>query len=62
MRWGFAAINGAAIVRAMALLVAPSWYLAMLVAAGALWTLAFLLFVVVYAPLLTKPRLDGKAG
>jgi uncharacterized protein involved in response to NO len=60
--WGFAAINGAAIVRAIALLVAPGWYLAMLVAAGTLWTLAFLLFVVVYAPLLTKPRLDGKAG
>jgi uncharacterized protein involved in response to NO len=62
MVWGFAAINGAAIARALALLVAPRWYLALLMAAGALWTLAFVLFVVVYAPLLTKPRLDGKAG
>jgi uncharacterized protein involved in response to NO len=30
--------------------------------AGAAWTLAFLLFVIVYAPILAGPRADGKAG
>jgi uncharacterized protein involved in response to NO len=62
MAWGFAAINGAAIARTLAPLVAPNRYLAMLVAAGVLWTLAFLSFLVVYAPVLTKPRIDGKPG
>jgi uncharacterized protein involved in response to NO len=30
--------------------------------AGALWTLGFLLFVWVYAPILTGPRADGRPG
>ena len=29
---------------------------------GVLWCLAFCLFVVVYFPVLTGPRLDGKPG
>jgi uncharacterized protein involved in response to NO len=62
MAWGFAAINGAGIARTLAPLVAGNWYFSTLVAAGALWTLAFVLFVVVYAPVLTKPRIDGEAG
>lgn len=62
MVWGFLAINGAAVARTMVPLVTASWYFPTLVAAGVLWTLAFLLFLVVYAPLLTKPRIDGKPG
>jgi uncharacterized protein involved in response to NO len=30
--------------------------------AGALWTLAFLLYLAVYAPILTRPRSDGRPG
>ncbi|KAB8038507.1 NnrS family protein [Janthinobacterium aquaticum] len=33
-----------------------------LVAAGALWSLAFVLYAVTYAPFLWRPRVDGKEG
>jgi uncharacterized protein involved in response to NO len=62
MAWGFVAISGAAIARTIAPLVPASGYFSTLVAAGALWALAFLLFVVVYARLLATPRIDGKPG
>lgn len=37
-------------------------YATTLTAAGALWVLAFLLYSGVYAPILVKPRADGKPG
>jgi len=40
----------------------PSQYLAILIAAGALWTAAFAIYLVVYAPILVLPRADGKPG
>jgi uncharacterized protein involved in response to NO len=43
-------------------LAAPSLYASSLVVVGALWTLAFAAYVVVYAPMLTAPRPDGKSG
>ena len=60
--WAFGAINAAALVRVLVPLFAPSSYFMGLVAAGGLWTIAFAIFVVVYAPILTSPRVDGKAG
>jgi len=33
-----------------------------LLASGMLWAAAFALFSVVYAPVLTRPRLDGRPG
>jgi uncharacterized protein involved in response to NO len=30
--------------------------------AGTLWLLAFLLYAVIYAPILVMPRIDGKPG
>ena len=60
--WAFVAITVAAVVRVVAPLLAPSWYLASLIAAGSLWTLAFALYLTVYAPILAAPRLDGKVG
>jgi uncharacterized protein involved in response to NO len=62
MAWAFAAITLAAAVRALVPLVAPGGYSVSLLVAGALWTLAFLVFLCVYAPILTAPRFDGKAG
>lgn len=32
------------------------------VVAGALWSAAFALYLIVYAPILTRPRVDGKPG
>jgi uncharacterized protein involved in response to NO len=31
-------------------------------AAAALWAAAFILFLVVYTPILARPRADGKPG
>ena len=38
------------------------WYLTMVVAAGVAWVSAFVLFFLVYAPILTRPRTDGLEG
>jgi uncharacterized protein involved in response to NO len=40
----------------------PAAYTTIMLIAGALWVLAFLLFAAVYAPILLGPRVDGKAG
>jgi uncharacterized protein involved in response to NO len=52
----------AAAVRVLGPLVAPSAYLASVIASGALWSAAFALYFVRYWPILTRPRLDGKPG
>jgi uncharacterized protein involved in response to NO len=43
-------------------LVLPDYYVATIVASAALWFAAFLLFVAVYFPILSRPRLDGQPG
>jgi uncharacterized protein involved in response to NO len=43
------------------ILIAEAWRFWM-IASGSLWSLAFILFVVVYAPILCSPRADGRAG
>lgn len=58
----FALVTGAALIRVLAPLVDMRAYRASVFVAGGLWTLAFVLFVAVYAPLLAKPRIDGKPG
>ena len=58
----FIAITLAAGARAIVPLFVPSLYLVTLYAAAALWTGAFVLFLYVYAPILTSPRPDGKPG
>jgi uncharacterized protein involved in response to NO len=40
----------------------PVSYSAIIMMAGSLWVLAFLLFAIVYAPILLGPRADGKSG
>jgi uncharacterized protein involved in response to NO len=58
----FGAITAAAFARAIVPLFAPGWYFAALVAAAGLWTLAFVLYLVSYVPVLLMPRVDGKPG
>jgi uncharacterized protein involved in response to NO len=55
---GYALVSGAAIVRVA---TALGWidFLAGLRLAGALWILAFVMFLIVYLPVLTQPRQDG---
>ncbi|MCP5090541.1 MAG: NnrS family protein [Gammaproteobacteria bacterium] len=40
----------------------PVSYTAIILAAGSLWVLTFLLFAIVYVPILLGPRVDGKGG
>lgn len=62
MAWAFAAIQLAAIARAVVPLIEPTWYRTGLWASGTLWAIAFGIYAVVYAPMLTAPRVDGKSG
>lgn len=58
----FVAINLAAVARVFVPLFAPGWYFAELVATATLWVIAFATFLVVYAPILSLPRIDGRPG
>jgi uncharacterized protein involved in response to NO len=58
----YALLATAAVLRSVGPIVAPAAYAWLLVASGAAWALAFALFAVVYAPILTAPRVDGKSG
>lgn len=55
-------ISLAAVTRVFAPAVMPSAYQIFIVAAGLMWATAFAIFAVVYLPILTGPRADGKPG
>lgn len=55
-------INAAALFRVLLPALLPGWYSQLLVIATELWLAAFALFVFVYLPILTQPRIDGKPG
>ncbi|MBM4221692.1 MAG: NnrS family protein [Gammaproteobacteria bacterium] len=52
----------AALLRVAGPVLWPGAYPAVLLAAGLCWMLAFLIFIVVYAPILGRPRADGRPG
>jgi uncharacterized protein involved in response to NO len=62
MRYAFLAINLAALVRVALPLFFPTAYAQGMTVSGLIWVAAFGLFVVVYAPMLLRPRVDGKPG
>ncbi len=55
-------VTGAAITRVFVPLLAPSAAALAPTLAGVLWTLAFGLFVITFAPILWRPRADGRPG
>ncbi len=55
-------LSTAAAARVFAPSVAPDAYRWSVMAAGALWICAFAIFVVVYTPILLRPRVDGRQG
>ncbi len=55
-------LAAAILVRVAGPHVIPLGYGAVTMAAGVLWIAAFLVYLVVYAPILVKPRADGKPG
>ena len=62
MTRAFVAINLAALLRVALPLLFPGLYSLSMAASGLAWVAAFGLFVVVYAPMLLRPRVDGKPG
>lgn len=55
-------VSMAAVVRVFGPLFKPEAYMGLVVSSGVLWSLGFLCFLVVYAPILTRPRIDGQPG
>jgi uncharacterized protein involved in response to NO len=62
MAWAFALINLAAAMRVFGPLLLPAQTPMLHQASGALWVAAFALFTAIYAPMLWRPRVDGKPG
>ncbi len=62
MTRAFVLINLAALIRVTLPLFFPGVYLQIMTVAGLAWVAAFGLFVAVYAPMLLRPRVDGKPG
>jgi len=58
----FALLNLAAIGRGLLPILQPQWFSQFIITSGALWIAAFLIFVVIYAPILTQARIDGRPG
>jgi uncharacterized protein involved in response to NO len=59
---GFILINAAAIIRVVVAGLAANHYVDAVIAAGVLWGLAFVIFMVLFTPVLIAPRVDGKPG
>ncbi|MHB1216054.1 MAG: NnrS family protein [Thiobacillus sp.] len=62
MTRAFVAINLAALIRVALPLLFPGVYAQIMTVAGLAWVAAFGLFVMLYAPMLLRPRVDGKPG
>jgi uncharacterized protein involved in response to NO len=58
----YALVHLAAVARVATPLVWPEAYRFALSASGALWSAAFLLYLLVYVPILSAPRVDGRPG
>ncbi|MEO7774755.1 MAG: NnrS family protein [Steroidobacteraceae bacterium] len=58
----YALLSFAALVRVFGPSVLPEHYKASVIAAGSLWGLAFALFLIVYTPILMRPRIDSRSG
>lgn len=55
-------VNLAALVRVFVPLFLPAGYTHALIGSGMLWTAAYAIFLVVFWPMLTRPRVDGRPG
>ena len=58
----FVLINIATLLRVFVPLVNPDFYQLAVTASGILWCIAFVLFLLVYTPVLIYPRVDGRPG
>lgn len=62
MAIAFVLINLAALLRVLLPIALPSWYNIIIYGSTLSWLAAFSLFMFVYAPILTNPRIDGQEG
>ncbi|HXZ96779.1 MAG TPA: NnrS family protein [Burkholderiales bacterium] len=58
----YALVQLAAVVRVFVPIFAPQLYLAAIILSGILWSIAFLMFSVMFWPILSRPRIDGRSG
>ena len=58
----FVLMNFAAVVRGILPILFPERLLQLVALSGSLWIAAFAIFLGMYAPILTQPRIDGQAG
>ena len=62
MTASFVLVNLAAVARVLLAGVNPDHYIAWLILAAILWSTAFTVFVIHYAGVLIRPRIDGRTG
>jgi uncharacterized protein involved in response to NO len=62
MALAFALINAAAFFRVIGPAILPGWYNGFLMVSTYCWLAAFAFFVMVYLPILSSARVDGKDG
>ena len=62
IKLAFALINIATLLRVFVPLVSPDFYQFAVTMSGILWCIAFVLFLLVYMPVLIYPRVDGRPG
>ncbi len=59
---GFPLLNLAAALRVFGPMLMPERYILWVHISGGIWIICFLLFCLIYLPMLARPRMDGKPG
>ncbi len=62
MAVAFGLVNLSAFLRALLPIGYPEGLSEFVIFSGALWCIAFIVFVAIYMPILTQPRIDGRPG
>jgi len=62
MAVAFGLVNLSAFLRALPPIWYPQWFSEFVIFSGAFWCIAFVIFVAIYTPILTQPRIDGRPG
>jgi len=62
MAWSYGLLIAAVLVRVFGASFLPFGYGVTIKLAGGLWIFAWLIYAIVYTPILLRPRLDGKPG
>jgi len=60
--WVFTAILTGSVLRVLLPVIIPQWHAMWIAGSQLLWIVAFILFISVFAPMLVRPRIDGKPG